>query len=192
MKNDTISSPPGRTGSDFGISNSATRLRSQAPRNSPSVPDGNILANWRLGADVSQSQMAELMQRWSGDSYPSLRTVQMIEQGKQKVTAYYWTLFQMAFGLAALTPTDVTVSYDAPLVMRLPVIPCPTCGDAHTVGDCHGKHGQPVIVADGERVVSSKPKSQPARKRYRPDMTEAQYERWRAMSIDERDRVLGI
>ena len=44
------------------------------------------------------------------------------------------------------------------------------------------------VTASLDRVTSVTRK----RKRYRPDMTEAQYERWRAMSKDERDRVMGI
>lgn len=173
------------------ISNPASRLCAQTPQNGYKLPDGNTLANWRLGADISQSQLAGLMQQWSGDKYPSLRTVQMIEQSRQKVTPYYWTLFQLSFGFAVLLPTEVSVSYDVPLVVRLPVEPCPTCGDVHSIGDCHGKHGQPVFVADGERVVSSKPK-RTGRKRLRREMTTAQAKAWDNLSIEERDRVLGI
>ena len=44
------------------------------------------------------------------------------------------------------------------------------------------------VTASLDRVTSVTRK----RKRYRPDMTQAQYARWRAMSKDERDRVLGI
>lgn len=29
---------------------------------------------------------------------------------------------------------------------------CATCGGVHVVGDCHGKDGTPVIVADGEKI----------------------------------------
>lgn len=30
---------------------------------------------------------------------------------------------------------------------------CPTCGNMHVVGDCLGKVGQPVLLAEGEQVV---------------------------------------
>jgi len=69
---------------------------------------------------------------------------------------------------------------------------CPTCGDAHTVDDCHGKHGQPVIVADNERVVKDKPKRTPARKRLRREMTAAQAAVWDGLTKAQKDEVLGL
>jgi len=44
------------------------------------------------------------------------------------------------------------------------VAPCRTCGEAHTVGDCGGKQGAPIILGSGEfvRVQGKKRKPSPS------------------------------
>lgn len=84
------------------------------------------------------------------------------------------------------------VNYRKQYAGRETVRVCPTCGVAHVAGDCHGKSGPVIVLAENQRVVEEKPKSAPkGRKRFRPDMTESQYNRWLAMSKEERVEVMG-
>ena len=52
-----------------------------------------------------------------------------------------------------------------PVVVTIPAIPCPTCGQLHQVGDCHGQSGAVAIIPAGARIVPPAPPRK--RKRYR-------------------------
>lgn len=82
------------------------------------------------------------------------------------------------------------VNYRKQYAGRESVRICPTCGVAHVVGDCHGKHGQPVILAAGERVV--KPASHKRPHRVRREMTTAQAAIWDGLTAAQKDAALGV
>ena len=85
------------------------------------------------------------------------------------------------------------VNYRKQYAGRESVRICPTCGVAHVVGDCHGKAGEPVILATGEElrpvrvVVSRKRKS-----RVRREMSAAQAAIWDGLTAAQRDAALGV
>lgn len=77
------------------------------------------------------------------------------------------------------------------ILYGISVPPCTDCGSVHHTR-CHGNSGPVIVLAENQRVVEEKPKSAPkGRKRFRPDMTETQYNRWLAMSKEERVEVMG-
>lgn len=54
---------------------------------------------------------------------------------------------------------------DNPLVTVKRILTCPTCGQLHQVGDCHGQAGAVAILPPGARIVTPAPPRK--RKRYR-------------------------
>lgn len=66
------------------------------------------------------------------------------------------------------------------------VAPCPTCGDAHVVADCHGKPGTPVIQSAPLHPVRQR------QHRVRREMTAAQATVWDNLSKEEKDEMLGV
>ena len=75
--------------------------------------------------------------------------------------------------------------------MSVPV--CPTCGDAHTVGDCHGKDGEPVIKAANEELRHAPKHPKRVRQhRVRREMSAAQVLVWDGLSAEKRDRMMGL
>ncbi|MBT9173491.1 MAG: hypothetical protein DDT21_01892 [Syntrophomonadaceae bacterium] len=70
---------------------------------------------------------------------------------------------------------------------------CPTCGDAHVVGDCHGKDGHPVILAANEEVRLTS--LHPARQRphrVRREMTADQAAVWDNLTKVQKNTILGV
>lgn len=61
-------------------------------------PGGMSLSNRRLACGMSQSELAAAMRNVSGTTYPSLSTVQGVEQGVTDATMMYYLLFLLATG----------------------------------------------------------------------------------------------